>query len=218
MQKASYSITPEGFPVIGLTALAALVFALIDCWLVAVVFLLLCWFSVHFFRDPERVVPTGTGLGVSPADGRIIKVQPMPDPFTGEPRMCVCIFMNVFNVHVNRFPVDGTVNAIKYHPGKYFNAAWDKAVTDNERCSYDIIDADGKNWSMVQIAGLIARRIVCRVEEGDNLKRGERYGMIRFGSRVDVYLPEGYEPKVVVGEHVFAGQTVIAAKADSQGE
>jgi phosphatidylserine decarboxylase len=218
MQKATHSITPEGFPVIGLTALAALVFAIIDCWFMAVVFLLLCWFSVHFFRDPERVVPSAPGAGVSPADGRIIKVQPMPDPFTGEPRMCVCIFMNVFNVHVNRFPVSGTVQSIAYHPGKYFNASWDKASTDNERCAYDIVDADGLRWSMVQIAGLIARRIVCRVEEGDTLRRGERCGMIRFGSRVDVYMPEEYEPKVTVGETVFAGQTVLAAKKEQPAE
>ncbi len=213
MIKPSAAVTPEGFPTIGLTALASLVFAMVDCWFMALVFLLLCWFSVHFFRDPARVVPSAPGLGVSPADGRIINIQPMADPFTGESRLCICIFMNVFNVHVNRFPVEGTVEALAYHPGKYFNASWDKASALNERCAYGIVDTDGNRWSMVQIAGLIARRIVCRAEEGDTVKRGERCGMIRFGSRVDVYLPEGYESKVAVGEQVFAGQSILAVKS-----
>lgn len=213
MRNPSISITPEGLPAIGLCTLATLTFALIGCWVMAVIFLLLTWFCCHFFRDPERVTPTGAGLAVSPADGRVIRVEPVTDPITGEKRTCVCIFMNVFNVHVNRMPVAGTIRNIVYHPGKFFNAAWDKAATDNERCDYLIEDAEGGKWTMVQIAGLIARRIVCRVDEGDTLTRGERYGMIRFGSRVALYLPDGYCPTVSVGEHVFAGQTIVARKS-----
>ncbi len=215
MRKASSGITPEGLPSIGLTALASLVFALLGLCVPALAFLLLALFCCNFFRDPERVVPQEAGLAVSPADGKVIKVTGVPDPFTGESRLCICIFMNVFNVHVNRSPVEGRVEDIAYHPGKFFNASFDKASTDNERCAYSLRDTDGKLWSMVQIAGLVARRIVCRVDKGDVLARGERFGMIKFGSRVDLYLPDGYLPKVTAGEHVLAGQTVLAARADT---
>lgn len=212
MRKPTYGITPEGAPSIGLTALAALVFAMLGYCTPALLFLLLCCFCCNFFRDPERVVPAGPGLAVCPADGKVVKVTSMPDPFTGESCLCVCIFMNVVNVHVNRSPVGGKVIDIAYHPGKFLNASFDKASTDNERCAYALEDTDGKRWSMVQIAGLVARRIVCRVDIGDGLQRGERFGMIKFGSRVDVYLPDGYAPKVRVGQKVLAGQTVLAAK------
>lgn len=211
MRNGSIGIAPEGYPFIFLSAFTALVFALIGCWPVAVIFLALTWFSGHFFRDPERVIPSGPGLVVSPADGKVVKVQPMPDPFSGETRTCVSIFMNVFNVHVNRCPVQGKIRAIAYHPGKFFNASLDKASTDNERCAYAVEGKDG-SFTMVQIAGLIARRIVCRVEEGEKLARGERFGMIRFGSRVDLYLAEDYVPAVSVGDAVAAGQSVVARK------
>lgn len=212
MRKATPGFTPEGLPTLGIISLAAIVFAIIGCWPGAAVFLLLAWFTIHFFRDPERVVPTTPDLGVSPADGKVIRIEQRPDPFSGEPRKCVSIFMNVFSVHVNRSPVAGTVKGIAYHPGRYLNAAVDKASTDNERCAYHIEDESGAGWTMVQIAGLIARRIVCRVDEGDQLKRGERFGMIKFGSRVDVYLPENYSPAVTIGTRVFAGQTILARK------
>ena len=210
MRKATCGITPEGAPSIGLSALAALVFALLGCEISAIIFLVLTLFCCNFFRDPERVVPVAGGLAVSPADGRIIKVERRKDPFTGEMRQCICIFMNVFNVHVNRFPVAGRVAAIQYHPGKFLNASFDKASEDNERCAYSIEDGEKRLFSMVQIAGLIARRIVCRVDVGDELERGERFGMIKFGSRVDLYLPEEYAPCVNVGMHVLAGQTILA--------
>lgn len=212
MRPASVGITPEGWPVIGLCAFTALIFALVGCWPVAVIFVALTWFSCHFFRDPERVTPREAHIAVSPADGKVIRVDRRADPVTGEQRQCVCIFMNVFSVHVNRAPLAATVENIHYFPGAFFNAAWDKASTDNERCAYLLRDAEGLPWVMVQIAGLIARRIVCRVEEGDALARGQRYGMIRFGSRVDLYVPEGYSPSVAVGEQVFAGQTIVARK------
>ncbi|MBZ2172050.1 phosphatidylserine decarboxylase family protein [Nitratidesulfovibrio sp. SRB-5] len=212
MRKASIGITPEGVPAIGLCALVTLSLAMLGCATGSFVFMLLTWFCCHFFRDPERVTPTAPGLAVSPADGKVVRVQTMPDPFTGQPRTAVCIFMNVFSVHVNRAPVAGTVTGIAYHPGKFLNAAWDKASTDNERCAYQMTEEGGSAWTFVQIAGLIARRIVCRTDEGDVLARGERFGMIRFGSRVDLYLPDDYSPAVNVGEQVFAGQTIVARR------
>ena len=213
MRNASPGITPEGGPSIGLCVLSTLTFAILGWAIPALVFLLLTLFCCHFFRDPERVTPRGADLAVSPADGKVIKVAMMPDPFTNEPRQCVCVFMNVFNVHVNRSPVSGKVADIAYHAGKYINAAFDKASSDNERCAYALEDAAGQLWTMVQIAGLIARRIVCRVDIGDSLARGERFGMIKFGSRVDIYLPDGYVPAVAIGQKVLAGQSVLAVKA-----
>ncbi len=215
MKAPSCTITPEGCPSIFLTALGALVFALLGWAVPALIFLVLCWFACNFFRDPERVVPDGPGLAVSPADGRIVRVERRSDPVSGESRLCVCIFMNVFNVHVNRAPVAGTVTAIRYHPGKFLNASLDKASEDNERCAYVLAEPDGGSWTFVQIAGLVARRIVCRAEKGDTLERGQRFGMIRFGSRVDVYMPDGYSPAVSCGDKVLAGQSVIARRAAS---
>lgn len=212
MRKPSIGITPEGVPAIGLCALFALVFGLLEYDVLAVLFLLLTLFSCNFFRDPERVVPQKPDIAVSPADGKVVKIAAMPDPFTGESRQCVCVFMNVFNVHVNRSPVAGTVTDIAYHEGKFLNASFDKASTDNERCAYQVTDGQGKAWAFVQIAGLVARRIVCRTDIGDALERGERFGMIKFGSRVDIYLPEGYEPQVSIGQTVLAGLSVLAAK------
>lgn len=212
MRKPSIGITPEGVPAIGLSALAAIVFAVLGSGFLAFIFLLLTGFCCNFFRDPERVTPQKAGLAVSPADGKVVKITEMSDPFDKAPRTCICVFMNVFNVHVNRSPVAGKVTAIDYHAGKFLNAALDKASTDNERCAYAIEDGDGKRWSMVQIAGLVARRIVCRTDVGDELARGQRFGMIKFGSRVDLYLPEGYTPEVRVGQEVLAGQTVVAVK------
>lgn len=212
MRPASCGITPEGWPVIGLTALAALVLALLGAAFPAVILLLLCWFSLYFFRDPERVVPDGDGLAVSPADGRVVRIEERPDPLTGEARICVSIFMSVFNVHVNRAPVAGTVEEVRYWPGAFINAAADKASDENERCACRLRDAGGQDWTVVQIAGLIARRIVFRADRGDQLQRGERFGMIRFGSRVDLYLPQGYAPAIVVGERVAAGQSIVARR------
>ncbi len=212
MRPASIGITPEGCPVIGLCAFSAGIFALVGCWPLSIIFLVLTWFSCHFFRDPERVVPQDTDVAVSPADGRVIRIDRLKNPISGESCVCIAIFMNVFSVHVNRAPIESTVEKIHYFPGKYFNAAWDKAATDNERCAYVLRDEEQNSWTMVQIAGLIARRIVCRVEEGDDLKRGQRYGLIRFGSRVDLYIPEGYNPAISIGDKVFAGQSIIARK------
>lgn len=212
MIRSSMGIAEEGKPVIYLTALGALIFALVHCLPLAILFFAFCFFSVHFFRDPERVIPQDSDVAVSPADGRIIKIEERIEPVTQEKRVCISIFMNVFNVHVNRAPLASEVVAIRYFPGKFINASFDKASEDNERCAWNLKDKDGNVWGMVQIAGLIARRIVCRAEIGDVLQRGERYGMIRFGSRVDLYLPDTYCPCVFVGDHVFAGQSIVAQK------
>ena len=211
MLKPGIGICLEGLPIIFIVALATIVFALLGWKVVAVVGLIATLFVLNFFRDPERVVPQEPGLAVAPADGKVVKIEKMMDPFSGQERTAICIFMNVFNVHVNRSPVAGQVVGIKYFPGKFFNASLDKASRDNERNAISIKDKDGRFWTVVQIAGLIARRIVCWTEQGDYLKRGERLGMIKFGSRVDLYLPQGYEPEVKVNDEVFAGQSIIAS-------
>jgi len=204
----------DGLPIIGFFVLAALVCALLRWPALAVVFLLATAFSLNFFRDPDRAAPAEPGIAVAPADGVVCKMGEAVDPLSGETRRVVCIFMNVFNVHVNRAPIDGTVSEVRYIPGKFFNASLDKASTDNERNALGIADADGGRWTVVQIAGLIARRIVCKAAVGDTVARGMRYGMIKFGSRLDVYLPRDYHPVVTMGQKTTAGVTVLARKAD----
>ncbi|MBI9111624.1 phosphatidylserine decarboxylase family protein [Maridesulfovibrio ferrireducens] len=213
MRQPSVGVSLEGLPYIFLSAFATVCFAILDCWFMTVVLLGLTAFIGHFFRDPERVAPEDVDAVVSPADGKVIKVEYAADPLTGESRQSICIFMNVFNVHVNRMPVSGKIERIRYIPGKYFNASFDKASTDNERNVVEIIGKGNQRFTMVQIAGLIARRIVCWAEKSDKLKRGDRFGLIKFGSRVDLYLPEGYKVLVQVGDHVAAGETALAHKA-----
>jgi phosphatidylserine decarboxylase len=168
----------------------------------------------YFFRDPIRSVPQGEGLILSPADGVISLIEPAVPPaelgMGPEALTRVSVFMNVFNCHVNRAPIGGCVVAIAYRPGKFFNASLDKASADNERNSLRIDIADGRQIAVVQIAGLVARRIVCFAKEGQVLRSGERFGLIRFGSRLDVYLPNGVEPQVALGQSMIAGETVIA--------
>ena len=211
MRKPGFAICPEGFAAIGLCAFSAIFFALLEIEWAALLFWLLLLFALHFFRDPERVAPEENDVAASPADGTIVRIAEKIDPF-GESATCISIFMSVFNVHVNRAPVNCTVQAIRYFSGKFFNASLDKASEDNERCAWLLAGSDGSRWCMVQIAGLIARRIVCRAEPGDRLERGERLGMIRFGSRVDLYLPPDYMPAVQKGDKVFGGETIIARK------
>lgn len=215
MKEPSIGIAREGLPTIGIGALASGVFALLGWAVPAVLVLAFTAFSLWFFRDPQRIGPHPAdepNVGISPADGKIVDVGTAVDPVTGISCTRVCIFMNVFNVHVNRACVGGTVKAIRYWPGKFINASLDKASEDNERCAVNLTDTEGGSWTMVQIAGLIARRIVTRVEEGDSIGRGERFGMIKFGSRVDVYMPEGYVPEVSLGDKTLAGLTIIARK------
>ncbi|MAU51495.1 MAG: phosphatidylserine decarboxylase family protein [Roseovarius sp.] len=168
----------------------------------------------YFFRDPERVTPARPGVIVSPADGIVSLIEPAVPPaelgLPDAPLTRVSVFMSVFNCHVNRAPVAGVVKTVAYRPGKFLNASLDKASADNERNGIVIGMEDGRDLAVVQIAGLVARRIVCFVRAGDSLARGERFGLIRFGSRLDVYLPEGVTPLVRVGQTMVAGETVIA--------
>lgn len=169
-------------------------------------FLFVCW----FFRDPERQIPSGDDTIVSPADGRVIRITPVASSeVMPEPCIRVSIFMNVFNVHVNRIPLSGVVEKAIYYPGKFFNASLDKASEHNERNALVIKTPSGALYGVVQIAGLIARRIVCRVKPGDIMERGRRYGMICFGSRLDVYLPPDTDIAVTIGQKVSAGASVV---------
>ncbi len=212
MLKPSVGVALEGIPYIIISAFTTLIFAVIDCWPMALLGLGVTCFVGHFFRDPERVGPEDAEAVSSPADGKVIKVTREADPITGEERQVIAIFMNVFNVHVNRMPVSGKVELVRYIPGKYFNASFDKASKDNERNVVVVTGKGNQRFTMVQIAGLIARRIVCWAEPADKLKRGERFGLIKFGSRVDLYMPDGYVPLVSVGQKVIAGETALAEK------
>lgn len=199
----------EGWPFIGISVAAAiLVWVLagfwwsLPLWIIAV-------FVIQFFRDPPRAVPGQANAVLSPADGRIVKVEKTHDPYTERDTLLVSVFMNVFNVHSNRSPVDGTVERVVYSAGKFVNADLDKASSENERNAV-VVKLAQDRITVVQVAGLIARRILCYVKQGDVLARGQRYGFIRFGSRVDVYLPLTARPKVAVGDVVYATRTVIA--------
>ncbi len=172
-------------------------------WLVAV-------FVIQFFRDPRRVLAEGRDAVLCPADGRVIAVGPAEDPYLKRPAIKCSIFMNVFNVHSNRLPVAGQVRRRWYSPGRFLNASLDKASEYNERNALWITTPDGDDVVVVQVAGLIARRILCYVGEGEVVDRGRRYGFIRFGSRVDVYLPQGARPEVALGDKVKAGSQVLA--------
>ena len=167
------------------------------------------FFVLQVFRDPQRIAALGRDLVLSPADGRIVVVEKTNDPYADREALKISVFMNVFNVHSNRSAINGLVKEIQYFPGKFVNADLDKASTENERNAV-VIDANGQIVTLVQVAGLIARRILCYIHVGDRLKAGERYGFIRFGSRVDVYLPLTAEPLVSVGDKVFATNTALA--------
>jgi phosphatidylserine decarboxylase len=205
---------PAGKPFIwGGVALAVIGWLFLGAWLfwLGAAFAVFC---LYFFRDPERVPPGRPGVVVAPADGRVVLVGPAVPPAElglGEvPRWRVAIFLSVLDVHVNRAPVEGRVTRIAYRHGAFLNAALDKASVDNERNALAIRMPDGRDLAVVQIAGLIARRILCHVREGDSVATGERFGIIRFGSRTDVYLPEGVMPLVSIGQTMIGGETVIA--------
>jgi phosphatidylserine decarboxylase len=204
---------PEGWRFVPLFALGTILLFLVSeetGWL-GVVLTLWC---AYFFRDPHMVTPIRQGLVISPADGIVqsigYAVPPAELNAGTQPLMRISVFMNVFNVHVNRSPVDAEVTGFAYRPGKFFNASLDKASEFNERLSLRLRQADGHEFIVVQIAGLVARRIRCDVSVGRQLQAGERFGLIRFGSRVDVYLPDGVEPLVVIGQTMIAGETVLA--------
>jgi phosphatidylserine decarboxylase len=170
-------------------------------------------FVLQFFRDPARDIPDGEGLVLCPADGRVLVVAKERDPYLQREALKVSIFMNVFNVHSNRSPVDGTVKTVTYSAGTFLNASFDKASTGNERNALHLLTDSGVDVTCVQVAGLIARRILCYVKAGEHLARGERYGFIRFGSRVDIYLPPDARPRVAIGDKVKAASTVLAQLA-----
>ncbi|MCW5731893.1 MAG: phosphatidylserine decarboxylase [Alphaproteobacteria bacterium] len=213
MRKILVPIHREGWRFIAIFAVVTLVLFQFSDFLGWVGVILTLW-CVYFFRDPPRIVPTRPGLIVSPGDGVVQMIEravPPPELEMGtDPRPRISIFLNVFNVHVNRVPADGKVVKAAYRPGKFFNAALDKASEMNERQSVRLALDDGREIAFVQIAGLVARRIVCDLVEGQRTRAGERFGLIRFGSRCDVYLDEGMAPLVAVGQSVLGGETVIA--------
>lgn len=210
MRKRSFNLCQEGLPFIGFSVLVALSFAFLGWGLPTLLVLVMTFFVIHFFRDPERVISAKKGQVLSPADGKVVAVRKALEPFSKEQRLCISIFMNIFNVHVNRSPVKGKISKINYLPGLFFNASFDKASEQNERNEILIEDNNGEQWTVVQIAGLIARRIICWSEEGDFLEKGDRIGLIKFGSRVDLYLPTEYDVHVSLGQKVAAGQDILA--------
>lgn len=202
-------IAREGWPFLGgAIALAILVNLFSTAW--AIPFWLIALFILQFFRDPGRTVPVQENAVISPADGRIVVVEKSQDPYAGREALKISVFMNVFNVHSNRAPVNGQIERVEYFPGKFVNADLDKASVENERNALVIKSDNGETVTCVQVAGLIARRILCYVKAGDTLNKGQRYGFIRFGSRVDVYLPVTATPKVTVGDKVSATETILA--------
>ncbi len=206
-------IAREGWPFLAGTLALALLASLFAGTVLAILAWVIFVFVLQFFRDPPRRVPEGAGLVLVPADGRIVAVEKTRDPWLEREALKISVFMNVFNVHSNRSPVDGEVIGCWYNPGKFVNADLDKASTENERNAIHLRTADGQDITSVQVAGLIARRILCYVEPGVQLTRGQRYGFIRFGSRVDVYLPTTATPRVTLGDKVRASQDILAQLA-----
>jgi len=206
-------IAREGWPFLAGMVVIALLATVFIGGFSAFVTCMLAVFVLQFFRDPGREIPQDAGAVLSPADGRIVMVERIVDPYVERDAIKVSVFMNVFNVHSNRSPVDGSVERVWYFPGKFVNADLDKASTENERNAVWMKTTDGTDITTVQVAGLIARRILCYVNYGDVLKRGQRYGFIRFGSRVDVYLPLDASVKVSIGDKVSATTTILAVLA-----
>lgn len=203
-------IAREGWPFLAGAVAASALATVFGGWLWALPLWLISVFVLQFFRDPARSAPQGDKLVLAPADGRIVAVEQTLDSYRNCEALKVSVFMNVFNVHSNRSPIKGTVTGVQYFPGKFVNADLDKASSENERNAVTLKTADGQELSFVQVAGLIARRILCYVKPGDALTPGQRYGFIRFGSRVDVYLPLNAGVKVSLGDKVRAGETVLA--------
>ena len=199
----------EGWPYIGGSLVVALLVHVVFSGGAALPFWLIAAFVIQFFRDPARPIPQDANAVLSPADGRIVKVEKVRDPYADRDALLISVFMNVFNVHSNRAAVDGTVTKVQYFPGSFVNADLDKASTENERNAV-VIDSNGTTVTLVQVAGLVARRILCYVKPGEVLTRGQRYGFIRFGSRVDVYLPLTAQPQVAPGDKVSATTTILA--------
>lgn len=203
-------IAREGWPFLAGCVAAALVLGALAGWWWSVPAWLAALFVLQFFRDPAREIPGDPQAVLSPADGRIVVVGKARDPYLDRDALKISVFMNVFNVHSNRSPVDGTVKQRWYHAGSFLNAALDKASLENERNALWLQTRGGADVTCVQVAGLVARRILCYVDQGAELARGQRYGFIRFGSRVDVYLPPDAEPVAALGDKVSATETILA--------
>lgn len=209
--KTAFPVARPGYPFIAAAAFATAVFALLGMKVLSLIGLVAAFSVCAFFRDPDRVIPTTAGAVVSPADGKVIRVTPVSDSeIYGGDCLQVSIFMTVFNVHVNRIVHEGRVTDVKYAPGRFMAADKAAASGANERNAVTIETPDGKKMVVVQVAGLIARRIICGVQPGDKVQRGQRFGMICFGSRLDVYLPPDASPSVIKGEKVAAGTSILA--------
>lgn len=206
-------IAKEGWPYLTISFLVALLATYFIGWW-SLPFWAVVVFILQFFRDPPRDVPQDRGIITSPADGRVVVVEASRDPYLNRDAFKISVFMNVFNAHSNRSPVTGTVQKIWYHPGSFVNASLAKASLENERNAVWIKTGAGADITVVQVAGLIARRILCYVDEGERLTAGQRYGFIRFGSRLDVYLPTTSQARVTLGEKVYAGSTILAQLND----
>jgi len=211
MKQQRVPLAKEGYPFIIFFAFTAFICALIGYTPVALAGAVLTTFVTWFFRDPARIIPDDPEAVICPADGRVIIIKEIDDDrFLGERALKISIFMNVFNVHVNRIPCTGTVENVLFKPGKFYSADKDKAALHNEYCAITMTTPSGIRYSVVQVAGLIARRIVCRAEKGDTIAAGKRYGLIRFGSRVDLYLPPDTKVEVQLRQKVKAGETILA--------
>ena len=208
--QTAFPVARAGYPPIFAAAFITLILALLGMTYLTLLGLVVTFCFCGFFRDPDRVIPNQPDAIVSPADGKVISVGPVDGTsFCEGSCQKISIFMSVFNVHVNRVPFDGKVKKVGYHPGKFFSANLDKASLQNEHNAVFLETAEGKQFCTVQVAGLIARRIICKVQSGDDVYKGQRFGMICFGSRLDVYLPDDVEIKVTVGDKVKAGSSVI---------
>ncbi len=211
-----YMIAREGWEILGGAVLLALGITLIANWVIAVPFWLLVIFVLQFFRDPPRVIPEVEGAILAPADGRVIAIEETFDPYLHRNALKISVFMNVFNVHSNRIPYTGEIKYLWYNRGQFLNASLDKASLENERCALWIQTPDNKQITCVQVAGLVARRILYYVQPGDKVAAGQRYGFIRFGSRVDLYLPVEAKPLVQIDDKVTSAETILAMITDNK--
>ncbi|HMU63151.1 MAG TPA: phosphatidylserine decarboxylase [Nitrosomonas sp.] len=200
----------EGWPHIAIALLIAASVLVLANWQWSIPFWLLALFVIQFFRDPARTIPSQENAVLSPADGRIVAVEQTEDPYLKREAIKISVFMNVFNVHSNRSPITGKICEKWYFPGSFLNASLPKASLENERNALWIKTKQGIDVTCVQIAGLVAKRIVCHVKPGDELSAGQRFGFIRFGSRVDVYLPTDIKACVNIGDKVYATTTILA--------
>jgi phosphatidylserine decarboxylase len=208
--QTAFPLAKAGYPFIFGSVFTTLVFAILGLVTLSLIGLVVTFFICYFFRDPDRIIPNDAGCVVSPADGKVISAGVVDNSHFYEGScMKISIFMSIFNVHVNRIPYEGRINEVQYYPGKFFSANLDKASANNEHNAVFVETEGGKNICTVQVAGLIARRIICKVQKGDVVHRGQRFGLICFGSRIDVYLPSAMRLKVVIGDKVKAGTSVL---------